>query len=169
MSQPPVIAKADLSQDKQGQWWMTYEGQTYGPGHYPEISVGYGQYGDFTMTKKKGSDFDSAAPLSVAKGNAKPAGNGLYNQVSVTGVSATVLTFHDKNTEKTDLNYVLHFKDGSTLDPIIKNGGGCCQRATGTVTLSTTSFAAYLALAFFIGVAAVLIARWFAGRSRNPA
>jgi hypothetical protein len=169
MSQPPEIFQADLSQDKQGQWWMTYQGQTYGPGHYPDIIVDPGRYAEFTMNKKKGADFDTAAPVSVAKGNAKPAGNGLYNQVTVTSVGTNVLTFHDKNTEKTDLNYVLHFNDGTKLDPIIKNGGGCCVRATSTVTLSTTSFAAYLALAFFIGVAVVLVARWFAGRSGNPA
>jgi hypothetical protein len=171
MWKPPIIAGVDLTQDN-GQWSMTYNGQTYGPGHYPSISVGSGQYADFTFTIKKGADFDLSGPVSVAKGNAKPNGNGLYSQVTVTDVQPTVLAFHDKNTEKTDLNYVLHFKDGSTLDPIIKNGGGCCQvasTATGTVTLSNSSFIAYLALAFFVGAAVVLVARWLAGRSRNPA
>lgn len=171
MWKPPIIADVDLAQDN-GQWSMTYKGLTYGPGHYPPISVGVGQYADFSFTIRKGADFDTSNPVSVAKGNAKPSGNGLYNQVAVTDLQPKVLKFHDKNTEKTDLNYVLHFKDGSTLDPIIKNGGGCCQvasSATGTVTLSSNIFIAYLAVAFFVGVAVVLVARWLVGRNRNPA
>ena len=171
MWKPPIIANIDLTQQN-GQWWMTYDGHSYGPGTYPAISVGNGQYADFTFTIKSGSDFDLSGPVSVAKGNAKPSGNGLYNQVAVTSIQPTVLQFHDKNSEKTDLNYVLHFKDGSTLDPIIKNGGGCCQvsySTTGTVTLSSTSFIAYLALAFAVGVVVALAVRWLVGRSRNPA
>jgi hypothetical protein len=177
MPNQPLTPIVDLT-EANGQWSMKYLGKTYGPGNYPPIIIDYNRKGDFTFKIQPGAvgSFDLSGPvgaITVAKGDAKPNGAGVYNQIAVSKDStATVLKFSDSNTEKTHMNYVLHFTDQTTLDPIIQNGGGCCtfqQPGVGSTGLSTASFLGYLALAFFIGVIVTLLAQRLFGRSRNPA
>ncbi len=120
---------------------MNYGGHTYAPpGPYPTISVSQCNNAALTFTIKGNSAgvFNSYAPpnstpVSVAAGNAKPNGNGL--DIQITGITVSnngkTLQFSDSNHSQGNLNYVLHFTDNTTLDPIISNGGGCCTVSNG--------------------------------------
>lgn len=177
MPNQPLTPIVELTENN-GQWSMKYLGTSYGPGNYPPIIIDYNRKGDFTFKIQPGAagSFDlngTAGAITVAKGDVKPNGAGVYKQITVSKDSTpTVLKFSDSNTEKTHMNYVLHFTDGTKLDPIIQNGGGCCtftQPGVGTTTLSTTSLVAYLALAFFVGIIiGVLVGRMFRRNANSP-
>jgi hypothetical protein len=133
-------SSADLT-EANGQWTMNYGGNSYPPpGPYPTISVSQCNNAALTFTIKGNSAgvFNSytppnSTPVSVAAGSAKPNGNGLDSQITGITVSnnGKTLQFSDSNHNAGNLNYVLHFTDNTTLDPIISNGGGCCTFSRG--------------------------------------
>jgi len=175
----PLTPRIELKQVKGGSnpgWYMTHLGKESGPGQYPAIKIDYDRTADFTFTIKSGADFSTdpkTGPISIQKGNAKPTGGGVDNQITITNQSAKVLQFNDSNKQKGDLNYVLHFSDGSQLDPIIDNGG-CCQVDTGfwsqTRSLANdATFEAWVAIAFVAGILVTLGARRLMGRGSNSA
>lgn len=111
------------------QWWMAIgNGYAHGPGDYPSMSISPGNDADltFTILNPKDASFDQSHPIDIQQGTAKP-GAGVDAQFHVTAQSAQSLTVHDDNSAKGEAsyNYVIHFSNGSQLDPIIKNGG-CC-------------------------------------------
>src|SRR5215208_3442887 len=115
----PVTPKVKLIKQN-GQWIMDHLGKKKGPGHYEPIPVPYDQTGDFTFkitgaTATFRNDANQG-PITIQKGNAKPTG-GVDSQITDINVTdgGKVLTFHDTNKTKGDLNYVLHFSDGTTL------------------------------------------------------
>lgn len=119
----------------------------------------------------------SKDPLWVNQGPNDPTGPSTSPLIS--GISTTkgdtVLSFLDSNSgDPVDLHYTLNMVSGtrtsSTLDPIIRNGG-CCHVgvAPNTVSFQTTTFIAYLALAFLAGALLTLAVRWMMNRGfQNP-
>lgn len=124
---PTSVAFSVTLQQVQQQWHMTCNGQDYGPGNYPNMSVPYNNTATFSFTITQGANF-AASPIGVLAGSNKPPHAGVGNgQINVTTQTPTVLTFTDSNNVKghNQLNYVLYFGDQTKLDPIIDNGG-CC-------------------------------------------
>jgi hypothetical protein len=145
-----------LTYDTQHNEWKMAVGQgdPQGPGHYPGLSVPYNQTASFTfqIVAPPGVNFTTDGPFK-----AKPGGNGksdFGDQFDVSAGGGRSLTVSDMNGQKLkkdykggDYHYELHFSNGTTLDPVITNGG-CCQAAP-------TGYLTYLA----IGVVA-LVAIW---------
>jgi hypothetical protein len=105
---------------------MSYGSVNCGPKDCPPIAVAKGQTGSFQfdIVAPPGVSFASSNPLWIQPGSAKPTGPGVDPQFSpVSGAGTTTLSFGDTNTTAGDYPYSLHFSDGSTLDPIISNGG----------------------------------------------
>jgi len=164
-------SSADLT-EANGQWTMNYGGTSYPPpGPYPTISVSQCNNAALTFTIKGNSAgvFNSntppnSTPVSVAAGNAKPNGNGLDSQITGITVSnnGKTLQFSDSNHSSGNLNYVLHFTDNTTLDPIISNGGGCCTMIPAPVGVSYTSasFLAGLVVGFLITLLLAVVVRY---------
>jgi hypothetical protein len=177
MACPPPTSKAfsvTLTENN-GVWYM----DSQGPGQYPTLSVPQCDNANFTFTiqgKSAGVFVDynqpTSTPVSVAKGSAKPNGNGVDSQI--TGISVSnngkTLQFSDGNSTAGDLNYVLHFTDKTTLDPIITNGGGCCtmmppSTGGGGVSFTSASFVAGLVAGFLIALLLVALVRYGARRA----
>jgi hypothetical protein len=134
------------------EWRMAVgAGNANGPGHYPKLPVAYDNDGQFTFTILNSKATFAANPIEVQAGTGKP--SGIDPQFTFTGAGTKTLTVHDSNQKAADYNYVLHFSDGSTLDPIIQNGG-CCHTAHGG---SSTTYALYTAGALGIIVLLVLL------------
>lgn len=168
-AQPPFTPHVGLTETN-GQWYMHYQNNTYGPNQYPPIGVPCNSNADFTFTIQGNTagKFDSTWPITVAQGPDKPNGNVLYGQITVTSHSDSVLQIHDLNTVAGSMNYVLHFTDNTTLDPIITNGGGCCTTTPPPIVTSyssTTSFAAGLVIGFLAALLLVAVVRFAARRA----
>jgi hypothetical protein len=105
-------------------------GPVYGPGGYPHIQIGNpsGSTIKFTIVDPKGVEFNSANPIYVRAGTAKP-GHEVDPQFTYSLSADThnnlnvVLTLHDSNTTAGPYNYVLYFNDADPFDPIIDNTG----------------------------------------------
>lgn len=128
-----------IATQKHGQieWRLSVNGgMAQGPGHYPSVSVGTGNDADLTFQILNTSNitFAQQNPFLAQAGSSKP--TGLDSQFTVTGQGTQKLTVHDSNQTSGDYYYVLNFSDGSTLDPIIKNGG-CCGFANSLIGTST--------------------------------
>jgi hypothetical protein len=112
-------------------WNMSMNnGPPQGPGHYPHIPVTdvTGPTIKFTIVDPQGLEFDTANPLYVRAGNAKP-GHEVDPQFTYALSADThnnqnaVLTVTDSNQKAGPYNYVLNFNDAGPLDPIIDNTG----------------------------------------------
>lgn len=131
--------KADLKlslsfQGGQSQWLMAKD-QDYpkGPGQYPGLSVRYNDTGEFTFNilTQTGVKFASTNPFTPKAD--KPNPPDFADQFTVTGHGTTKLVVKVANANKAggpygggEYHYALNFSNGSTLDPIITNGG-CCR------------------------------------------
>jgi len=163
MQATPLTPKVTLWQVQNGNakdWWMSHLGKDYGPGNYPEIAVDYGKKADFTFTIKQGSANFATNAITIQKGKGKPnGGGGNDKQITITSQTANQLQFSDSNQVQGPLNYILHFSDGSTLDPIIDNGG-CCQAEysfwSKTYMLDGATLGLYLLIAFAVGILAAI-------------
>jgi hypothetical protein len=162
-------------------------GQSGGYGAYPTISLPRGHQGDptdahlvFTIANPPGSTWKfakDANALWVTSQANDPSAPSTDPHVPVGSIHTqnpnpsnpatadTQLTFTDNNGgNAVTLHYTLNFVNGSqkssTLDPIIQNGG-CCMVSEGPgfggTALSSTSFIAYIALAFVVGVVVTLV------------
>ena len=168
---PAVDAKGNVS-------WTLCNGKCGGPGSYPTTTVPKNAGAtSFTITitdtNKTGVVF-AGDPMWVQPGQSCPtskifdsAGQIPGNKVTV--VSPTKITFQDLNNNNPhnppvdlayQLNFVLNGKTVTPIDPIIQNGG-CCMVTEGPgfggTALSSTSFIAYVALAFLAGVVVTLV------------
>jgi len=148
-----------LSENLQGggtEWWMAQGNNTArGPGNYPTLTVSSDDTGEFTFTVlyPAGVTFARTNAFGPKAGAQNPPD--FWDQFTVSPGGTKSLVVKDANANKAggpyaggDYYYELHFSDGSTLDPVITNGG-CCR------TISTHYSIAYLA----IGVVA-LVAIW---------
>lgn len=112
---------------QQNVWWMSYGTQSGGPGSYPQVTVPNGTNANFkyTIINTPGVTFGSD-PIWIQAGTTKPTQPGVDGHFNVPpGQNGTTLNFHDNNKGNGEtLSYVLRFSDGTTLDPIINNGGG---------------------------------------------
>ncbi|MEO7564115.1 MAG: hypothetical protein ABIR63_03375 [Sphingomicrobium sp.] len=129
--------KADFTlklHPRTGDWWMAKgPGPAHGPGHYPSVSVDYDHGGEFTfkIAKTSGITFATDKPFTAKSGQASP--GDFDAQFGVVGAGTGTLVVTDANADQSggkyvgaDYPYELHFSNGKTLDPIIRNGG-CCQ------------------------------------------
>jgi hypothetical protein len=173
--QPPQThANSVQLNEANAQWTMTYGGNTYPPpGPYPQISVPRCDNATFTFQIQGNSAGvfnpypappNGIPPVTVAVGNAKPNGNGINSQITNISVSnnGKTLQFSDSNNSQNNLNYVLHFTDGSTLDPIISNGGGCCtvNPGPGPGAFGGNGFVAGLVVGIVLALIGVAIVRF---------
>ena len=127
-----------------------------GPNNYPKIDVPKGPSDvpfkfQITGPGTQGITFGSD-PIWVAADDgsgASPKEAGVHSQItSVSGGGTKSLTFTDLNSEKVTLTYQLNFSDGSTLDPIINNGGGEDGLAAYALLIGLAVFAVIAFLAF---------------------
>lgn len=130
-----------------------------GPGHYPEAKVKEKYGGNFQITIADADNVTfSNDPIWIQTGTAKPNHRVVDSQIdpsSIKGQNGKVLTFHDFNSgPKLTLTYQLNFSDGTTLDPIIQNGGG---------TIPKSIFGDYAVLlgAVLMGALVALVVRRF--------
>lgn len=143
-----------LTEPTKGDWHMLYNSIDYGPGHYPPLPVPYKDDGYFTFVIGKNASSFASSPIAVAAGNGKPSVNHIDSQIEIKKQTSSRLEFSDTNHDKGPLNYVLYFNDGTTLDPIIDNGGGHTVYRPSTaqaITLSYANLAIVLVLVFIIG------------------
>lgn len=145
-----------LSYDAQHKEWRMAlnQGMAQGPGQYPTVDVPYNQTADLTfqILNPQGVTFAATDPFG-----AKPVNNGkkdFKDQFTVSAGGGRTLTVTDHNGQKLkqkylggDYHYALHFSDGTTLDPVITNGGCCSEKG---FSLNST---AYLA----IGILALVV------------
>lgn len=155
---------------KDNAWTMDIGQGLQGPDHYPALSVPYDQTADFSfqIVGSPGVTFAATDPFQ-----AKSNGNGksdFKDQFDVSQGGERTLTVSDKNGQKLkkpykggDYYYELHFSDGSTLDPVITNGG-CCN------AVGAQSYLPYLAIGVVaLAVLYVLLVRpMMAKRDNNP-
>ena len=122
----PVQAGGNFSQ-----WNMSLNGGgTNGPQSYPQIPVtGSNATITFTIVNPKGIQFDTANPIYVKAGTAKP-GTTLDSQFTAAvtadqhGNPNAVLTVTDSNSTAGSYAYVLNFQNSiPQVDPIMNNGG----------------------------------------------
>lgn len=80
----------------------------------------------------------------------------------------TVLVLKDKNKgQAMDFHYALNFSDGSTIDPVIKNGGGTTEAPRKLPVIGSDPVAALLVgLAIGFALGAVLLRRMAQPRTR---
>lgn len=124
-----------LSFNSKKEWWMAKDMDTArGPGNYPKLKVDEDEVGEFTFTihqPKEGITF-AQTDAFVPKAGANPPD--FADQFTVTGEGTNRLIVTDANANKGnslqypggEYVYELRFSNGTTLDPIITNGG-CCQ------------------------------------------
>lgn len=160
-------ASLKLKYDNQSKAWMMAKdtGPDEGPGHYPKVKVDYGNQGEFTFVihNPKGVTFAAKDPFVAKAGKTNPAD--FADQFSVSGGGTNTLTVKDANANKNggpyaggDYQYELHFSNGSTLDPIVSNGG-CCMAKSQT-NLIYFGLGAVALLALFV----LVIRPWLAKR-----
>lgn len=109
------------------EWRMSYNGQTGGPGNYPQLSIPATKAGNIEIKIASPQNVTfSGDPIWIQSGLAKPTEHVIDSQIgNIQGQNTTVLTFTDYNYggAKT-LTYRLNFTNAPPLDPIIQNGGG---------------------------------------------
>lgn len=128
---------AKLRGDKQ-EWWMAKGmGTAHGPGDYPKLSVNFDNSGEFTFQIHNPSAVTFAATDAFGPKAQKANPNDFGDQFTVSGEGTKTLVVKDANSNKGgghykggDYNYQLRFSDGSTLDPIISNGGCCVNKSS---------------------------------------
>ena len=145
-----------LSFDQQhNEWRMAVnQGVAQGPGHYPTLTVPYNKTGEFSfqILNPQGVTFAATDPFAA---KAQQTGKGDFgDQFNVSAGGGQTLTVTDMNGQKLkqkydggDYHYALHFSNGTTLDPVVTNGG-CCQ--SGGIGQNAVSYLA-------IGVVALLV------------
>lgn len=169
-----------LSFDKQANEWRMAKGMqpAQGPANYPKLEVKYGDTGEFSFVILNPKDVKFAATDPFAPKGGMPNKNDFKDQFAVTpSADGRTLTVKDANSNKAggkydggDYHYELRFSDGSTLDPIITNGG-CCNTLAGGGSTSTSSSSLTVA-SYAVGAAAILLLAVYLVRSfsrRNAA
>lgn len=141
------IHMMELVRDASGQWEMCNP-QCYGPGSYPEIDlsgVNGGATIVFNIRRQEG-------PQIPESGFATPVENAIWIQPGTKPNAAIIapkgqlgtpvllndnhtLVLNDKNQDGSELHYQLNFADGTSIDPVIKNGGGGLADTVSALTI----------------------------------
>ena len=137
-----------------GYWRMSKDmGMGQGPGHYPPIKVAYDHEGQFTFVINSPKDVTFAASGAFQAKALKTMPKDFGDQFTVKGEGTNTLTVTDANANKGgghytggDYHYELHFSNGTTLDPIISNGGCCSSQAQSSLVYYALGFVALAAL-----------------------
>lgn len=132
-----VMDKATMKlrfDSKSGDWEMSKDqGHPRKKGNYPKVPIDYNHGGilTFKIHNSDGITFAKDNPFFPKVLPTQPGDFG--DQFQIVGGGTDTLIVTDSNANPNggayaggDYHYELHFSDGSTLDPIIKNGG-CCQ------------------------------------------
>lgn len=165
--------KADFKlnwSDQNGNWRMSKDqGMGQGPGHYPSANVAFDHDGQFTFVINSPKNVTFAASDAFKPKAGKTMPTDFSDQFTVAGQGTNTLTVTDANAIKGggkytggDYHYELHFSNGSTLDPIISNGGCCSSRAQSSLVYYALGIVALAALI-------VLFVRPMMARRSRPA
>lgn len=157
-----------LNYDSNGKEWKMAKdsGMAQGPGHYPKVDVKYDNLGEFTFViqNPKGLTFAATDPFVPKAGKSNPADFAAQFEITGAGTGTLVVKDHNANPKGSayaggDYHYELHFSNGTTLDPIVTNGGCCSSGGSGQNSLIYFGLGAVALLALFILVVRPLLAR----------
>lgn len=134
-----------------------------GPDHYPKIDLPKDKVGIYTFQITGPQEFHATTPFEAKAGKANP--SDFSYQFQPISLDKKKIIILDNNSNPNggeyaggDYIYQLKFSDGTTLDPIITNGG-CCGGGTMQSSVLYYSLGAIALLALI-----VLIARPFLKR-----
>jgi len=122
----------------QNEWRMAVgQGTAKGPGHYDKIKIDHNDTGELTFQIINSQNVNFANDGAFVEKPNQPSKADFAKQFSVlpggAGTQKLVVKDANSNGDGTpyaggDYHYELHFSNGTTLDPVITNGG-CCQAA----------------------------------------